>query len=108
HYDGKIIEPKINLALTGIANKYGYNFIYSSDKDLIDYSVHLNNKSVLIRSDDQEACKEMQHWIRTSDIEAAEKKDGWWYRCTETSAKMLYNFFYHHEKFTGKWKRKKS
>lgn len=108
HYDGRILEPKINLALADVANKHGYNFIYSSDKDLIDYSIDLNNKAVLTRSDDEATCREMQQWIRTTDKEAAEKKDGWWYRCTETPAKMLYNFFYHHEKFTANWKRKKS
>jgi hypothetical protein len=108
HYDGRIIEPKIIFALTNIAHQHGYNFIFSSNKELIDFSIALNSESVLIRSDEEEACKEMQKWIRTTDKEAAEKKDGWWYRCTGTSAKMLYNFFYHHEKFTSKWKRKKS
>jgi hypothetical protein len=108
HYDARIIEPSIISALTGIAKQHGYDLIYSADKALITYTIDLNNRSVLTRADDKETCKEMQHWIRTTDKEAAEKKDGWWYRCTGTSAKMLYNFFYHHEKFTSRWKKNKS
>ena len=107
-YDGKIIDPSVIKSLINIAGRDGYEFIYSSDKELIDYCIDLNNQSVMIRANESEACVEMQKWIRTNDNEAAEKKDGWWYRCTGISAKMLHNFFYHHERFEGKWKTKRS
>ena len=108
HYDGRIISAEIITALMAVASKYGYDFIYSSDKELINYTLDLNNETILIRADDKAARDEMCRWIRTSDKEAEEKKDGLWYRGTGTSGKMMYNFFFHHERFSRGWKRKKS
>ena len=107
-YDGRVLDPSIVTTLATEAAKGGYNFMYSSEKDLINYCIRLNNQTVLTRANEKEACQEMCKWIRTTDQEAAEKKDGWWWRCTGTPAKMLYNFFHHHDRFTGKWKTKRS
>jgi hypothetical protein len=106
HYDGRILHSGIINALSKIAATYGHNFIYSNDKELINYAIDLNNESVLIRSQEAAVREEMCKWIRTTDVEAAEKKDGWWYRCTGISGKLLYNFFAHHERFESKWKRR--
>ena len=43
-YDGRVIEPSVITALTNISAQNGYNFIYSADKELIDYSIELINK----------------------------------------------------------------
>ena len=107
-YDGRVIDPSIITALTAVSNQNGHNFFYSSDKGLIDYSIELNNETVLIRSDEKETREEMSKWIRTTDKEAEEKKDGLWYRGTGTSGKMTHNFFFHHERFAKGWKRRES
>ena len=108
HYDGMVLDASVITSLTRVAAEHGYNFIYSSDKELIDYCINLNNQTTLIRANEKEACQEMCKWIRTTDKQAAEKKDGWWYRCTGISARMLHNFFYNHRRFAGKWKTKRS
>lgn len=108
YYDGRLLNNSIITSLMSVAARDGCNFVYSSDKELIDYCISLNNKTTLMRANEKEACQEMCKWIRTTDIDAAQKKDGWWYRCTGFSARMLHNFFYKHHRFTGKWKIKRS
>ena len=107
-YDGRRIEPSIITALTNISARDGYDFIYSADKELINYSIELNNETVLTRSDEKTTREEMCKWIRTTDKDAEEKKDGLWYRGTGASGKMTHNFFFHHDRFVKGWKRKES
>lgn len=107
-YDGKIIDPPVIKALQESATQNGYHFFYSPDKDLINDTIELNNKTILVRSDEKDTREEMCKWVRTTDKEAEEKKDGLWYRGTGTSGKMTHNFFFHHERFSHGWKRKES
>ena len=104
-YDGKIISEDIIRRLTALAEKYGQQFSFSTDEDLIRYTIDLNSKTVLQRADEEDTRKEMGQWIRTTDEEAKEKKDGLWYKCNNISANMFRNFFFHHERFKSKWKR---
>ena len=108
HYDGRILSPDVVTALMAVANEHGYRFIFSTDKELIRFAIDLNSKSMLERSKEEAARTEMCKWIRSTDEEAEKKKDGWWFRCTGMSGKQLYNFFFHHERFEGKWKTKKA
>jgi hypothetical protein len=105
-YDGRIISFDIVNALKNITKKYGHDFIFSTDNELIRFAIDLNSKSVLERSQEEPARKEMCKWIRTTDEEAERMRDGWWYRCTGISGKMLSNFFFHHERFESRWKTK--
>ena len=108
HYDGRTIPSDLVNNLKKIANEYGHDFVFSTDSELIKFAIDLNSKSVLMRSQEEAARKEMCKWIRTTDEEAEKKKDGWWYRCTGISGAMLYNFFSHHERFESRWKTKKA
>ena len=105
-YDGRSIPaPAIDQFRT-IASAYGYDFVCTAESDTISYIINLNSETELERSDDQPTMDEMKKWIRTSDKEAAEKKDGLWYRCLATHAKVLHNFIYHHDRFRHEWKRR--
>jgi len=106
HYDGRVLDMVIVNSLSSIVSSHGFHFNYSSDKMLISDVVELNSKTILKGSDDDAARNELAKWIRTSDEAAAEKKDGLWYRCMDVRAKLMQNFFCHHEKFQSKWKRK--
>ena len=106
HYDGRILSAEIVAVLRSVTARYGHNLIYSSDKELIEYVTELNARSIVTEADNDDARNEMSHWIRTTDTDAEEKKDGLWYRCLDTSGRMLHNFFFKHQRFTGKWKRK--
>lgn len=108
HYDGRILSSEIVTALTALANRHGHSFTFSSSTELANYSINLNNESVLIRAEEKAAREEMISWIRCTDNEAAEKKDGWWYRCTGFSGRMLGNFFRHHERFENRFMKKKA
>jgi len=105
-YDGRKLPAIVVEQFETIAAAYGYDFVVTSDQDLIGDIIDLNNQTELERSDDKPTMDEMKKWIRTSDKEAADKKDGLWYRCLETHAKVLHNFAYHHERFRYTWKRK--
>lgn len=107
-YDGRILSPEIVTALTAVANRHGQSFTFSNSEELTDYCINLNNESVLFRAEEKAAREEMISWIRCTDQEAAEKKDGWWYKCTGFSGRMLGNFFRHNERFQSKFMKKKS
>ncbi len=107
-YDNRIIDPALVEKLQSIASSYGHEFTYTSNPEVIDYTIRLNNESILFRSNEEEARLEMLRWIRTSDQEAALKKDGWWYKCVGVPRKMLYNFFAHRDRFNSKSKRKQA
>jgi len=104
-FDNRVIDACLVENLKAIANEYDQEFTYTTDQDLITYSINLNNESIIMRSQDKAVRQEMLTWIRTKDQEAAEKKDGWWYKCVGFPGKMLYNFFAHPEKFENKHKR---
>ncbi|MEO5674285.1 MAG: hypothetical protein ABIQ74_06535 [Chitinophagales bacterium] len=106
HYDNRVIGQGLVNSFSSLADSYGYNFTCSFDKELIADVIELNSKAILHGSEDVEARNELSRWIRTSDEEAAAKKDGLWYRCMQVKAKLMENFFYHHERFQSKWKRK--
>ncbi|MEO6832284.1 MAG: nitroreductase family protein, partial [Chitinophagaceae bacterium] len=105
HYEGKLIPDNQCLDLVAKAKSYGQHWYFSSDAALIHSVIVLNSETILGRADDAETMAEMRQWIRTSDKEAAEKKDGLWSRANATSGKLMHNFFYHHERFTKGWKR---
>jgi len=105
-YDGRLIPAAAIGRFKAIASTFGYNFVHTADQGLINYIIDLNSQTELERSDDKPTMDEMKKWIRTSDKEAAEKKDGLWYRCLATKAKVLHNFIYHHERFRHTWKQK--
>lgn len=107
-YDGKLIDQKLVAALREISTSYGQAFNYSSDSDLIDHCIDLNSRSILHRSREEAARTEMLEWLRETDGEAHQKKDGWWYKCAGFSGKMLYNFFAFPERFDSSKKEKRT
>ena len=108
HYDGRVIPAALVEDLRKISKQYGHEFVFSTNSELIKFAINLNSKSVLKRSEEAAARKEMCKWIRTTDEDAEKKRDGWWYRCTGIPGTMLRNFFFHHEHFEGKWKTRKA
>ncbi len=104
-YDGKKVSPVIINKLSAIAAEYGHTFTCTADNNLVHDIVNLNNETELKRADEKPTMNEMSRWIRTTDKEAEEKKDGLWYRCLDVSGKMLHNFIYHHQRFRSGWKR---
>ena len=101
-FDGEPVDPALIERLRVIADEYGHVLNHSTDHDLIERTVELNNNAILQRSSEEATRVEMLHWIRTTDADAALKKDGWWYKCTGYSGKRLQAFFSEPWRFTGK------
>ena len=92
-YDHQVIDNEVVQGLKKIANQFGHKLTYTSNRKLIDDAINLNSQSILDRSQDFGVQKEMLNWIRGNNRIAAQKKDGWWYKCTGFSGRQLINFF---------------
>lgn len=98
-YDDKLVPADLVERLKAVAQQYGYKFHYSSDKELIDYTINLNNETILERSMHKPTSEEMSEWIRVTDEQARKSKDGLWYKCMGVSGRLFYNFFHHPERY---------
>lgn len=106
HYNREIIDKEIINELEKTAQQYGYFFVHSADEDMIDFCLQLNKETLFYDLDDDLSRQELSKWIRTTDKEAEEKKDGLWYKCMRFPGRLMHNFFFCHQRFRAKWKRK--
>jgi hypothetical protein len=107
-YDGRVLDDETVNSFKAITAEYDHKFVFTSDRSLIDPIILLNSNSILNEVRNDNPRNEMCQWIRTTDKEAETKKDGLWYRCLNTSGRMLYNFFHKNERFAHGWKRKRA
>lgn len=106
HYDGKILKADVVKSLASVASEYGFYFNYSSDPEIIDYIMKLNEETLFYDIDDEKSRTELSKLIRTTHKEAEEKKDGLWSKCMRFPGWLMHDFFFHHQRFDSKWKRK--
>lgn len=105
-YNNKPVEAHVVDNLKAIAQKHGYALNDSTDEDLVNFTLDLNLQTLFHDLDNTAARKELSGWIRTTPEEAEQKKDGLWSKCMGFRGKLMHNFFFHHERFRAKWKRK--
>ncbi len=106
HYDGKLLAADVVNSLMSLAFGYGFNFNYSGDDELINYILKLNEETLFYDIDDAKSRIELSKLIRTTHKEAEEKKDGLWNKCMRFPGWLMHDFFFNHERFDSKWKRK--
>lgn len=106
HYEKKKIAPHILESLSSVASENGMIFSHSADKQMVDFVLNLNKETLFYDLDEDLSRKELSKWIRTTEAEAQEKKDGLWSFCMRFPGKLMHDFFFHHERFKSAWKRK--
>ncbi len=99
HYDGKPLQQEPLNQIKETAGKYGHEFFFSSEKEMVDFVIDLNQVALFddLRSDaDRE---ELDRLFRYNKHEAETKKDGLWSRCMGFSGALIKSIFHHHEKW---------
>jgi hypothetical protein len=75
-YDGRPVEGELLRELADIAANYGHELNASSDRELVDWAVHLNRETLFFDMASPIARHEVGHWLRFSDSEAERRRDG--------------------------------
>ena len=104
-YDDRIVEERALTALSRIAREHGYTMGWSSDKAMVDWMVDLNRDTLFADLADDPTRRELRRWIRTTDEEAEQKKDGLWSHCLRFPGWLLKAFFDDHEKWGHGWRK---
>jgi hypothetical protein len=104
-YDGTAVETAILGKVGAHADAQGHHFGFSSDPDLVEWAIDLNRFTLFSDLDDEPTRAELRRWIRCTDEEAAEKKDGLWSHCLRFPGRLLKSFFDEHQKYVRGWRR---
>ena len=81
HYDGMPLQEKTVSKLKKEAEKFDHDLFYSSEQDLVDYVIKLNEDTLFEDLSSKADCEELDHLFRYSEKEAKEHKDGLWAKC---------------------------
>lgn len=106
HYNGKAIDSETITSLIQLSQQYNQTLVHTAENEMVDFCLQLNRETLFYDLDDDKSREELSKWIRTTDKEAAIKKDGLWNRCMRFPGRIMHNFFFHHQRFHAKWKRK--
>jgi nitroreductase len=103
-YDGNPVEDSVLERLVTFAGQGGHRFQSSSDPGLVAWTLELNRFTLFSDLDDADARGELRQWIRCTDPEAQEHKDGLWAHCLRFPGWLLRAFFDEHEKWARGWR----
>ena len=103
-YDGSLVDDDVLQRLTLIANEQGHTFSSSSDNAFVKWIIDLNRFTLFSDLDDDATRGELRQWIRTTDADAASKKDGLWAHCLRFPGWLLKDFFDAHNTWGKGWR----
>ncbi|CAN5410857.1 hypothetical protein BH11BAC1_BH11BAC1_12110 [soil metagenome] len=99
HYDGKPLKQQALDKIKKQAGEFEHEFFSSSDKDLIDFVIDLNQQTLFEDLESKADRDELNNLFRYSKEEAEIKKDGLWAKCMGFSGSLMKSVFTHHEKW---------
>lgn len=103
-YDGHRVDDGALNAIAALTAEEGHSFQWSSDDAQVEWMIDLNRFTLFDDLDRAPERTEIRRWIRTSDEEAAQKKDGLWSECLRFPGWLLKAFFDEHEKWGRGWR----
>lgn len=98
-YDGKPLEQVTLDKMKETGAAYGHEFGFSSDKELVDFVIDLNQVTLFEDISSQADREELDRLFRYNKHEAETKKDGLWAKCMGFSGALIKSIFRHHEKW---------
>jgi hypothetical protein len=96
-YDGKVLADSTLEAVRREASSYNHDFLSSSDEQLIDQIVRLNQDTLMEDISSAPMRQELNGLFRYSKEEAAKKADGLWSRCMGFPGAFMRSVFQNHE-----------
>lgn len=73
--DYPVAQPILD-ELTQIAHDYGHTYTATSDLEMVHWTLLLNRDTLFYDMTDDKARKEVGHWVRSTNKDAQERKDG--------------------------------
>jgi hypothetical protein len=98
-YDGRPVERETLGMLTRIAADHQHVFHALTSSASVRWALELNRATLFDDLNDRVNREELRRWIRCTDEEAAETKDGLWSDCLQVPGWLLRRFFHEH----GTW-----
>lgn len=99
HYNGTPLQQETLNKLKAEAEKFDHDLFYSSDQNLVDYVIKLNEEALLEDLNSKADCEELDHLFRYSEKEAREHKDGLWAKCMCFPGLLMRAVFEHPERW---------
>lgn len=99
HYDGRQLQQDTKDKIKKQAVQFGHNFSSSSDKNVVDFIVELNQQTLFEDLQSKADRDELNSLFRYTKEEAETKKDGLWAKCMGFSGSLMKSVFVHHERW---------
>lgn len=99
HYDGKPLKEDTIAKIKKQAEKFEHEFFSSTDKDLVDLVIELNQQTLFEDLKSKADRDELYKLFRYSKEEAQTQKDGLWAKCMCFSGSLMKSVFRHHERW---------
>ncbi len=104
-YNGEPVNAAILDRIKAEAERYGHEFISSSEKDLIDYVIELNQETLFQDLDSAADRNELNQLFRYTKEEAETTKDGLWSTCMCFPGKLMKSVITQHKQWEKGWRR---
>jgi nitroreductase len=101
-YDGRPADADALAALEALAKEAGHRANFTSRPELVDWIVALNAETVFYDLADDEIREEIGRWVRTTEREARQARDGFSPRCLGFPGVLVNLFFFHHGLFSSR------
>jgi hypothetical protein len=105
HFDGNPVRQDTLKKITTQAEMFDHEFFSSSEKDVVDFLIELNQQTLFEDLESKPDRDELNHLFRYTEEEAKTKKDGLWSKCMGFPGSLMRSVFIHHklwEKGLGK------
>lgn len=99
HYDGKPLNQETIDKIKKQSEKFEHEFFSSSDKNMVDFVIDLNQKTLFEDLESNSNRDELNRLFRYNKKEAETKKDGLWSKCMGFPGSLMKSVFIHHERW---------
>lgn len=99
HYDGIPLKNTTSQKLAREAEKFSHSFSTSTDQELIDFIISLNQQTLFEDLESKADRDELNHLFRYTQEEAEKHKDGLWAKCMGFPGSLMKSVFVHHERW---------
>jgi hypothetical protein len=106
HYDGKILNENTIQRIKKESEKFGQDFFYSSEKDIVDFVITLNEETLFEDLGSKPTRDELDRLFRYNKKEAELRKDGLWTKCMGFSGRLTRSVFKNHGEWTKGFRKK--
>lgn len=100
-YDGRPAAADALTAAEAVARGGGHELRFTSEREVVDWTVGLNADTVFFDLDDDKIRKEIGIWVHRSNADARRTRDGFSPSCLGFPAPLVNLFFFHHRLFAS-------